>query len=179
MNQAIIDAKQAVVDEVSDKIKNAQSTVVVEYRGLTVAQITELRHELREENVELKIYKNNLVKRATDSLGYSELDDSLTGPNALAFGHSDAVAPARILAKYAKKNKAVVVKAGIVEGKVLPKEQIMEVSQLPGRDGMYSMFLCCLKEPVAKVARAIQAIADKGEETPEVEVKEEAAEAAE
>lgn len=180
MNQAIIDAKKAVVAEVGDKIKNAQSTVVVEYRGLTVAEVTELRRALREEDVELKVYKNKLVQRATVEQGYEALNESLTGPNALAFGHKDAVAPARILAKFAKDHEALVIKAGIVEGKVLPQEEIMAVSKLPGREGMYSMLLCCLKEPVAKVARVIQAVADKkGEgEAPVVEAEQEVAPAA-
>lgn len=170
MNQAIIDAKKAVVAEVAGKMKDAQSTVVVEYRGLTVAEVTELRSALREENVELKVYKNKLVQRAAAEQGYEELNNSLTGPNAFAFGHEDAVAPARVLAKFAKDHEALVIKAGIIEGKVLPKEEIMAVSKLPGREGMYSMLLCCLKEPVAKVARVIKAVADKdGEAAPAAE----------
>ena len=160
MNQAIIDAKKAVVTEVAEKMKSAKSTVIVEYRGLTVAEVTELRNSLREENVELKVYKNKLVQRATTAEGYEALNEDLVGPNALAFGHDDAVAPARILAKFAKKHDALVIKSGIVEGRVLPKEEIMAVSSLPGREGMYSMLLCCLKEPVAKVARVVKAVAE-------------------
>ena len=163
MNQAIIDAKKAVVTEVAEKMKSAKSTVIVEYRGLTVAEVTELRNSLREENVELKVYKNKLVQRATTAEGFEALNEDLVGPNALAFGHDDAVAPARILAKFAKKHDALVIKSGIVEGRVLPKEEIMAVSNLPGREGMYSMLLCCLKEPVAKVARAVKAVAEAKE----------------
>ncbi|MEE0967588.1 MAG: 50S ribosomal protein L10 [Bacilli bacterium] len=163
MNQAIIDAKKAVVTEVAEKMKSAKSTVIVEYRGLTVAEVTELRNSLREENVELKVYKNKLVQRATTAEGYEALNEDLVGPNALAFGHDDAVAPARILAKFAKKHDALVIKSGIVEGRVLPKEEIMAVSSLPGREGMYSMLLCCLKEPVAKVARVVKAVAEAKE----------------
>ena len=167
MNQAIIDAKKAVVTEVAEKMKSAKSTVIVEYRGLTVAEVTELRNSLREENVELKVYKNKLVQRATTAEGYEALNEDLVGPNALAFGHDDAVAPARILAKFAKKHDALVIKSGIVEGRVLPKEEIMAVSSLPGREGMYSMLLCTMKEPVANVARAIKAVADaQGEAAP-------------
>ena len=163
MNQAIIDAKKAVVTEVAEKMKSAKSTVIVEYRGLTVAEVTELLNSLREENVELKVYKNKLVQRATTAEGYEALNEDLVGPNALAFGHDDAVAPARILAKFAKKHDALVIKSGIVEGRVLPKEEIMAVSSLPGREGMYSMLLCCLKEPVAKVARVVKAVAEAKE----------------
>lgn len=180
MSVEAINAKKVIVDEIAEKLKASQSAVLVEYHGLTVAEVTELRRSLREEDVELKIYKNKLVQRATVEQGYEALNESLTGPNALAFGHKDAVAPARILAKFAKDHEALVIKAGIVEGKVLPQEEIMAVSKLPGREGMYSMLLCCLKEPVAKVARVIQAVADKkGEgEAPVVEAEQEVAPAA-
>ena len=90
----------------------------------------------------------------------SELNEYLVGPNAIAFGHEDAVAPARILAEFAKKHEALQIKAGYVEGKFLPQEEVMAVAKLPNREGMYSMLLACMKEPVAKVARVIQAVAD-------------------
>ena len=168
MAKAIIEAKQAVVEEVSQQIKEAQSTIVVEYRGLTVAEMTELRKSLRDENVGFKVYKNKLVKRAVDEAGMTELDEYLVGPNALAFGREDAVAPARILADFAKKHDALKVKAGYVEGKFLPQEEVMAVAKLPNREGMYSMLLAMMKEPVAKVARVIQAVADaQGEAAPE------------
>lgn len=163
MNQAIIDAKKAVVTEVAEKMKSAKSTVIVEYRGLTVAEVTELRNSLREENVELKVYKNKLVQRATESVGYADLNDKLVGPNALAFGKSDAVAPARILAKFAKTHEDLVIKAGVVEGKVLAEDEIKEIAKLPGREGMYSMLLGMLQAPVSKFARAVKAVADAKE----------------
>ncbi len=167
MNQAIIDSKKAVVSEITDKLKSAQSTVVCEYRGLSVAEMTELRRSLRAENVELKIYKNTMVTRAVDDLGYEELNGDLTGPNAFAFGHEDAVAPARILVEFARKHKALVVKGGIVEGKVVSDETVKELSVLPNRDGMYSMLLSCLTAPVRGFALAVKAIAEKDEEAPE------------
>ena len=91
----------------------------------------------------------------------NEIVEHLEGPNAVAFGHDDAVAPARILAGFAKEHEALVIKAGYVEGKYLPQEEIMAVAKLPNREGMYSMLLACMKEPVAKVARVIQAVADR------------------
>ena len=170
MSKEIIEAKKLVVDEIAQQLKNSQSTVVVEYRGLTVAEVTELRRNLRAENVGFKVYKNTLVQRACDQENMSELNEFLVGPNAVAFGHDDAVAPARLLAEFAKKHKALVIKAGYVEGKFLPQEEIMAVSKLPNREGMYSMLLCTMKEPVAKVARAIKAVADaQGEAAPAAE----------
>lgn len=160
MSKEIMEAKQQVVNEIAENLKSAQSAVVVEYRGLTVAEMTELRRSLRAENVGFKVYKNKLAQRAAEQEGMSELNEYLVGPNAIAFGHEDAVAPARLLAEFAKKHDALVIKAGYVEGRFLPQEEIMAVSQLPNREGMYSMLLACLKEPVAKVARVIQAVAD-------------------
>ena len=160
----LINAKKVVVEEIAGKFNDSQSAVVVEYRGLSVAEVTELRKALREEDVEFKVYKNKLVQRATESAGYAEINDKLVGPNAIAFGHSDAVAPARILAKFAKDHEALVIKAGIVEGKVLEVEEVNEIAKLPGREGMYSMLLGMLQAPVSKFARVVKAVADAREE---------------
>ena len=148
MNQAVLSNKQAQVTEISDKIKNSQSTVVCEYRGLSVAEVTELRRNLRAEGVDFKVYKNTMFERACDNCGFEDLKDALSGPNAFAFSE-DATAPARILAKFAKKHKALVLKKGIVEGKVVDEATIKELSLLPGRDGMLSMLLSCLQAPVS------------------------------
>ena len=180
MNQAVLSQKQAQVTEISDKIKNSDSTVVCEYRGLSVAEVTELRRILREEDVELKVYKNTMFERACDDCGFAELKDVLTGPNAFAFS-KDATAPARVLAKFAKKHKALVLKSGIVEGKVVDDATIKELSLLPNRDGMLSMLLSCLQSPVSSFARVVKAVADaKGTDAPATEeAKEEAAPAVE
>lgn len=163
MNQSIIDNKKAVVAEIADKMRDSQSTVVVEYRGLTVAQVTELRCELRAEGVDFKVYKNSMAQRAAEELGYNELTDNLTGPNAIAFG-SDAVAPARVLAKFAKKHDKLVLKAGIVEGKVVNVETLNELAALPNRDGMISMLLGMFQSPVRSFALAVKAVAESKEE---------------
>lgn len=163
MNQAIIDAKKAVVSEISEKMKNSASTVVVEYRGLTVAEVTQLRRNLREEGVEFKVYKNKLAQRAAEDTGVNALTESLTGPNAIAFGN-DAVAPSRVLAKFAKEHENLVLKAGIVEGKVVDVETIKQLSALPNRDGMLSMLLSCLQAPVRNYACVVKAVADSKEE---------------
>mgnify|MGYP005768001115 FL=1 len=163
MNSAIIEGKKQVVSEITEKFQSAKSAVVVEYRGLTVAEMTELRRQLRQENIEFKVYKNTMASRAANELGYGELDASLTGPNAIAFGHEDAVAPARVLVEFAKKHNALVVKGGIVEGKVVSEETVKELSALPNREGMYSMLLSCLVAPIRSFACGVKAIADKEE----------------
>lgn len=175
MNQAVLSNKQALVSEITDKIKNSQSTVVCEYRGLSVAEVTELRRNLRAEDVEFKVYKNTMVERAVDDCGFSDLKEILNGPNAFAFS-TDATAPARVLAKFAKKHKALVLKRGIVEGKIVDEDTIKELSLLPNHDGMLSMLLSCLQAPVSSFARAIQAVADaRGEAAPAEAVKTEEA----
>lgn len=166
MNQTIIDGKKAVVAEIAEKMRESQSAVVVEYRGLTVKEVTELRRELRAEEVEFKVYKNSLAQRAAEEVGFNELTETLTGPNAIAFG-KDAVAPARVLAKFAKKHDKLVIKAGAVEGKVVDQETINALSKLPNREGMISMLLGCLQSPVRSFACAVKAVADQKGETAE------------
>ena len=163
MNQAIIDSKKLVVSEIASKMKESDSTVVVEYRGLSVAEVTELRRELRKENVEMKVYKNSLAQRAASEVGAEELTNDLVGPNALVFG-PDAVAPARILAEFAKKHEKLVLKSGIVEGKVVGVETIKELAGLPNREGMLSMLLSCLQSPIRSFACVVKVVADKQSE---------------
>ena len=178
MNQAVLSNKQAVVTEISDKMKNSQSTVVCEYRGLSVAEVTELRRNLRSEGVDFKVYKNTMVERACDDCGFTDLKDALSGPNAFAFSE-DATAPARVLAKFAKKHKALVLKKGIVEGKVVDEGTIKELSLLPNRDGMLSMLLSCLQSPVSSFARVVKAVAEAKEAGAPAPAVEEAAPATE
>ena len=180
MSTEAIKAKSTLVEEINTKLQAARSAVVVEYRGLSVAEMTELRKNLKAEDSELKVYKNSLVQRATVDTVYEGLNDQLPGPNALAFGNSDAVAPARVIAKFAKEHEALVIKGAVVEGKLLTLDEVNEIAKLPNREGMYSMLLAMLKEPVSKVARAIKAVADAKEENGgAVEAKEETAEATE
>lgn len=166
MNQAVLSAKQEVVKEISNKIKESQSIVVVEYRGLSVAEVTELRRALRAEEVDFKIYKNTMAQRAVDELGFAELKESLKGPNAMAFS-KDATAPARVLSKFAKNHKALVLKSGIVEGKEVDLDTLSELANLPNRDGMLSMLLSCLQAPVRSFACVVKAVADAKSENGE------------
>ena len=163
MNQAVLESKKNVVSEIQDKFTKSSSTVVAEYRGLSVAEVTELRRALRAENVEMKVYKNTLASKAADAAGFGELKSSLTGPNAIAFGE-DETAAARVMAKFAKKHKALILKGGIVEGKVVDTETITQLSELPNREGMLSMLLSVLNAPVSSFARVVKAVADQKNE---------------
>ncbi len=166
MNQAVLENKKNVVTEISDKFKNSGSTVVAEYRGLSVAEVTELRRKLREENVEMKVYKNTLASLAADAAELGDLKEVLTGPNAFVFGQ-DETAASRVLAQFAKKHKALILKGGIVEGKVVDLNTINELSALPNREGMLSMLLSVLQAPVSQFARAVNAVAEaRGEGAP-------------
>ncbi|MDI9519369.1 MAG: 50S ribosomal protein L10 [Bacillota bacterium] len=188
MREATMKAKKEQVNQIKDKLSESSSSVIVEYRGLSVQKVTELRSLLREENVEFKVYKNTMVSRAADAAGLNDLNEYLTGPNAIAFS-DDAVAPSRILAKFAKKNRKLILKGGVVEGKIVNADTLKSLANLPNRDGMLSMLLSVLQAPVRSVALAIKAVAEqKGEgqpadEAPVVEeatveeVKEEAVEA--
>jgi len=159
MNQNIRNAKEQVVSEIADKIKNSSSTIVAEYRGLSVAEVTELRRLLREANSEMKVYKNTLASIAAKSAGLDDLKDILAGPNALVFGE-DETAAAGVMAKYAKKHKALIMKGGVVDGKVVDVDTVNELSALPNRDGMLSMLLSVLNAPISSFARVLQAVAD-------------------
>ncbi len=166
MKDAVLESKKAVVSEIQEKMTASQSTVVVEYRGLTVAEVTELRRSLRAEGIEFKVYKNSMSQRAAEAAGFNELTEQLTGPTAIAFS-DDAVASSRVLAKFAKKHDKLVLKGAIVEGKVVGVDTIKELSSLPNREGMLSMLLSCLQAPVRSFACAVKAVADKdGEAAP-------------
>ena len=178
MNQTVLESKQGVVSEIKEKFTNSSSTIVAEYRGLSVAEGTELRRALRAEGVELKVYKNTLASKAAEDAGYGDLKDCLTGPNALAFG-GDETGAARVMAKFAKKHKALVLKGGIVEGKVVDLNTVNELSALPNREGMLSMLLSVLNAPVSSFARAVNAVAEAKPANGVAPVAEEVKEAAE
>lgn len=157
MNQEILKHKQETVSKIVDDAKKAQSIVIAEYRGLTVAELTELRRELRKQKASFNVYKNTLVSRAFKELNIS-LDEHLTGPNAYVFSEELTGGPS-VLLKFGKKHKKLVIKAGYFDGKVATAEDVKAVGSLPSKEGLISMFLCCLKEPVAKFARTLDALA--------------------
>lgn len=164
MSEKIIAKKAAIVDEVAEKFQSAVSVVVVDYRGLTVEQVTNLRKDLREAGVEMRVVKNTYLKRAADKVGYEGLDETFTGPTAVAFSSEDVVAPARIMAKYAEDIEALEIKGGMIEGKVASLEEINALAKLPNREGMLSMLLSVLQAPVRNFAYAVKAVADSKDE---------------
>ena len=159
MNKQVLEAKQSVVKEIVEKAKNSTTIVVAEYRGLTVAQLQELRRALNKEDSELCVYKNSLVERASEELGY-EMKDILSGPNAIIFS-KEVSNGAKVVAKYARKFRdTLVIKGGVVEGKFADADKIKEVAKLPGKEGLISMFLSCLQAPVRQFAATVKAVAD-------------------
>jgi large subunit ribosomal protein L10 len=161
---AIIEQKKQVVSEIAEKLRESKSTILVDYRGLDVAEVTELRKQLREAGVEFKVYKNTMTRRATAETGFSDLDEQLTGPTAIAFSVDDVVAPAKILNGFAKNHEALEIKAGIIEGNVVGVEQITELATLPSREGLLSMVLSVLQAPIRNFALATKAVAEQKEE---------------
>ncbi|MER2029313.1 MAG: 50S ribosomal protein L10 [Solibacillus sp.] len=159
-----IETKKVQVQEIADKFSAAGSVVVVDYRGLTVAQVTELRKQLREAGVEFKVYKNTLTRRAAEAAGLEGINEFLTGPNAIAFSNEDVVAPAKIINEFAKKNEALEIKAGIIEGTVASVEDVKALAELPSREGLLSMLLSVLQAPVRNFALATKAVAEQKEE---------------
>ena len=160
-----VELKQPVVEEISSKIKDAQSAVLVDARGLTVAQDTELRRALRKENVTYKVYKNTMMKRAFDGTDFAQLDELLNGPSALAVSVEDPAAPARVLCKVAKTAKALEVKGGVVEGKFYDQNAIQEIAEIPSRDELLSKLLGSIQSPITNFARVVKQIAEKKAES--------------
>ncbi len=167
MSTTVIENKKAVVSEIQGKISAASSAVVVEYRGLSVTEITNLRRQLRAEGIEFKVYKNTMLRRAVEAEGHNDLLEALVGPNAIAFS-DDAVAPSRVLAGFAKKHKKLILKAGLVDGKVVDADELKELSSLPNHDGMISMLLGMFQSPIRSFAYAVDQVAQKRAEAGDV-----------
>lgn len=159
---AKVELKQPIVQEISDNMKDAQSVVVVDYRGLTVAEDTQLRKTLREAGIIYKVYKNTLVSRAIEGTEFESLKDSLEGPSAFAISKEDATAPARILAKFAKTAPALEMKAGVVEGNLYDAKGMAVIAEVPAREELLSRLLGSLQSPIANLARVLNQIAEKG-----------------
>ena len=157
MNQEILKSKQELVSKITESAKKSSSIVIAEYRGLTVSELTELRRELRKNKAQLNVYKNTLVSRAFNELKI-DLNEHLTGPNAYIFSEEITGGPS-VLLKFGKKHKKLVIKSGILDGKVATADEIKAIAALPNKEGLISMFLCCLNEPVAKFARVLDAYA--------------------
>lgn len=160
----VIEQKGKVVDEISTKLKESKATIVVDYRGLDVSEITELRQQLREANVDFKVYKNSLVRRATAEAELTDIDAELVGPTAIAFGYDDVVTPAKVLNNFAKEHEALELKAGIIEGNVVSLEEVKALAELPSYEGLLSMLANVLQAPIRGLALGVKAVSEKKEE---------------
>jgi len=159
---AKVELKQPVVQAIVNDIEGAQSIVLVDYRGLTVAEDTALRKQLREAGVVYKVCKNTMMKRAFEGTDFAQLDEYLDGPNAIAISKDDATAPARILAKFAKDAKALELKAGVVEGQKYDAAALTELAKIPSREELLSRLLGSMQSPITNLARVLNQIAEKG-----------------
>ena len=159
---AKVELKQPIVQAIAEEIKDAESVVLVDYRGLTVAQDTELRKQLREAGVVYKVYKNTMMKRAFEGTEFESLDSCLEGPSAIAISKDDATAPARILCNFAKDAPALELKGGVVEGTAYDVAGLSELAKIPSREVLLSRLLGSMQSPIANFARVIKQIAEKG-----------------
>ena len=152
---AKVELKQPIVQAIAEEIKDAQSVVLVDYRGLTVAQDTELRKQLREAGIVYKVYKNTMMKRAFEGTECEALENCLEGPSAIAISKDDATAPARILCKFAKDAPALELKGGVVEGTAYDVAGLTELSKIPSREELLSRLLGSMQSPITNFARVI------------------------
>lgn len=163
----IIEAKKQHVDEIAEQLKSSVSTVFVDYRGLTVAEVTDLRKQLREAGVQYKVYKNTMLRRAAEKAGIEGLDEYLAGPTAVAFTTEDVVAPAKVIAGFAKEHEALEIKTGVMEGSVISADQVKTVGSLPSHEGLVSMLLSVLQAPMRNFAYAVKAVGESKEDSAE------------
>jgi len=160
-SKTILKQKETEVAQIADKIAKAKSVILVDYRGLTVAQDTAMRVEFRKENVEYKVIKNRIMLRALKTAGYEGFDKILEGPTAVAFGYDDAVTPAKILADNAKKLNKMALKGGVAEGKFLDQAAVVALSKTPSKPVLIGQLLGLLTNPARSLAVAISEVAKK------------------
>ena len=161
---AKVEIKAPIIDEIKGYVDKASAAVLVDYRGLTVEEDTRLRKALREAGVVYKVYKNTYLKRAFEGSVFTELNQHLEGPTAIAFGIEDATAPARVLAEFAKKAPKLEFKGGVVEGVYYDVKGLEKVALIPSRETLISKLLGSLQSPIANMARVLKQIAEKNGE---------------
>ena len=173
---AKVELKQPIVEEISAQIKDAQSVVLVDYRGLTVEQDTRLRKQLREAGITYKVYKNTMMNFAFKGTDFEALAPYLEGPSAVAISTGDATAPARVLCKFAKEADKLEIKGGVVEGIAYDAKGIGEIAKIPSREELLSKLLGSIQSPITNFARVMNQLAEKGGASEcEAPAKEEAA----
>ena len=162
-NAKILEAKQTIIDEITDVAKNSASFILFDYRGLTAEEVTELRRSLRDNGAQYKVWKNTLTKRALDGLNFN-LDDCLNGPSAMAYS-DDSVAPIKVLSDFAKEHKALEIKGGIVDGEVATLDTIKQLSTLPSREGLLTMLASGLIGTVKDLSIALNMLSEEKEKS--------------
>lgn len=148
--------KVAVVEELKDKLSRSQGVILTDYRGLDVAQITELRRRLREAGVEYKVVKNTLTLLAARQVDLADLEQYLTGPTAIAFGYDDPVTPAKILNGFAREHDDLEIKAGVLQGAIIDVDQVKALAELPSREELLAQVCRAMQGPIAGVVNVLQ-----------------------
>lgn len=161
---SVLEQKKQIVSTIADQFRRSKSTILVDYRGLSVAEVTELRKQLRDAGIEFKVYKNTMTRRAVEEVELTGVNEQLVGPTAIAFSYDEVVAPAKIISDFAKKHEALEIKAGIIEGQVASVEEVKAIADLPSREGLLSMLLSVLQAPMRNFALATKAVAEQKEE---------------
>ena len=158
-NAKVLESKKAIVDQLSDRIGKATAVVFVDYKGITVAQDTELRNKFREAGVEYSVVKNTLTRLAANKVGFKEFDEVLNGTTSMATTTDDPIAPARIVSEFAKKNKNVLkIKGGIVEGKVQSVDALNAFGELPSKNALIAQVLGTFLAPITSLAYVLDQI---------------------
>lgn len=156
-SEKVLQQKQQVVEELKTRIANAKSFVIANYRGLTVEQDTVLRNALREAGVEYRVVKNTLTKFAAKANGYDGLEEYLSGPTAIAFSNDDAIAPAKVLAKFEKQFEKLTIKGGVVDGVIIDASAVQELSKLPSKEELVAKILAGFNAPISGFANVLNA----------------------
>ena len=162
-NAKVLTEKQAIVAELTDKIKGAASGVLVDYKGITVAEDTALRAECRKNELDYAVVKNTLVRRAIDNVGMNEMDEVLNGTTSMALSNGDPIAPMRVINKFSKQFNGAkfTIKAGFMDGKILPLDEILAIAELPAKEVLQAQVLGTMLAPISSLAIVLKAIADE------------------
>lgn len=163
MNQANVELKKVVVNEIEEKINKAQSIVLVDYRGLTVLQATDLRNKYREAGIDYKVYKNSSMRFAFEKAGLVDFNEYLKGPNAIAFGYDDVIKAAKITSDFAKTNDKLKIKAGVVDGKVIDADGVKTLANIPPREVLLSMLANVLQANIKNLAYLLDQVRENKE----------------
>ena len=160
MSEQAKKAKQIIIDEIKEKLDGAQSAVLVDYMGITVAQADAMRKKFREADVDYSVYKNTLMKRAVEGTEFEKLSDCMAGPSAIAISKTDATAPARIVKECIDEFKKMEFKAGVVEGEFYDQDGIQKIANIPSREVLVAKFMGSIQSPVGKFVRTLAAISE-------------------